>query len=204
MGWNDTSLSRLYGVNPVLPEILLAASQQTNIPIQISEGMRDRARQEQMVAQGKSQTMNSRHLHGNALDVHIVGPDGQPNWDFEAYRPLADAAKQIAAQRGLGDFVWGGDWKSLKDGVHFELRGSPYTAGNTSQAAPASPLSYGSKGPAQGATMDLAALYGGMGPLALGTPLAPQAQPQQAPDMRQKRKDAEEERRIALADLSRY
>jgi hypothetical protein len=90
---------------------------------QITEGMRDAERQAQMVAEGKSQTQNSRHLVGNAVDIALMGPDGQPNWNFEDYRPIAETAKSVAAELGIPDFVWGGDWESLRDGVHFQVGG---------------------------------------------------------------------------------
>jgi peptidoglycan L-alanyl-D-glutamate endopeptidase CwlK len=122
-----TSLERLSGVDPRLAEVLALARQRTGINFQIGEGMRSQAEQEQHVASGASQTRNSYHLHGNAVDVQILNEDGSVNWDFEAYRPLADAAKEIAGELGYDDLVWGGDWESLRDGVHFQM-GSSFDA----------------------------------------------------------------------------
>lgn len=110
-------------VNPTLAELLRRVEAEHPDMFEISEGMRDPERQAQMVAQGKSQTQNSRHLTGNAVDIHMLGADGNPNWDFEAYRPIADTAKRIAGEMGIPDFVWGGDWKTLRDGVHFQVGG---------------------------------------------------------------------------------
>lgn len=117
----DWMRGRHEGVDPRLIEILSAVREETGIPFFITEGMRDRARQAEMVRTGKSQTMNSRHLHGNALDIAIPGEGGAINWDFEAYRPIAEAAKRKAMELGYDGFVWGGDWNTLKDGVHFQL-----------------------------------------------------------------------------------
>ena len=128
--FNERSTERIQGVDPRLIEVLQLARQRTGIPFEISEGLRDAERQRQLVAEGKSQTMNSRHLHGNAVDVHIPDGKGGVNWDFEAYRPLAEAAKQAAQELGYTDLVWGGDWKTLKDGVHFQIGGS---GGGTAQ-----------------------------------------------------------------------
>lgn len=122
--FGQQSQKRLSGVDPRLVEVLNLTRQRTGIPFEVTEGMRDADRQKQLVAAGKSQTMNSRHLHGNATDIHIKNPDGSVNWDFEAYRPIADEAKKVAAELGYNDFVWGGDWKSLKDGVHFQIGGN--------------------------------------------------------------------------------
>jgi len=124
---------KLHGVDPRINEVLSLASQRTGINIGVSEGLRTSDRQAQMVAQGKSQTMNSKHLHGGAADYHIIGEDGKANWDFEAYRPLADEAKKVAAELGYEGFEWGGDWKTLKDGVHFQFKdGGAAPSGGTS------------------------------------------------------------------------
>lgn len=125
--FSEQSLSKLSGVNPLLAEILKETERRAlerGIKLEVSEGLRDPARQAELVSAGKSQTLNSRHLTGNAIDVHIRNPDGSPNWDFEAYRPVADIAKQVAADMGVPDLTWGGDWKTLKDGVHFQLGGT--------------------------------------------------------------------------------
>ncbi len=98
-------------------------AKEQGIDFKVSETARDPQRQAELVAAGKSQTMNSKHLTGNAADIYVVGPDGQPNWDFAAYQPVADIAKEVAAELGYDDFVWGGDWNTLKDGVHFQLGG---------------------------------------------------------------------------------
>ena len=138
--FNETSMRRMGGVDPRLAEILTITRQRSGVPFEVSEGLRSKDRQAEMVAQGKSQTYNSRHLTGNALDIYIVGPDGQPVWDFDAYRPIADTAKQVAGELGYDGFVWGGDWNTLKDGVHFQLGGAPHASTATS-AATASPAS---------------------------------------------------------------
>lgn len=125
------SLGRLEGVNPALRNLMMEVERRANergYNLQVSEGLRDTERQKELVAEGASQTMNSRHLKGNAIDVHLLNPDGSANWDFEAYEPIADIAKEVAAEQGVDNFVWGGDWKSLKDGVHFAIADSDYVA----------------------------------------------------------------------------
>jgi len=132
------SIGRMQGVNPALRDLMMEVERRANeqgYNLQVSEGLRDPRRQEQLVSEGKSQTTNSRHLTGNAIDVHLLNPDGSANWDFEAYAPIADIAKEVAAERGLENFVWGGDWQSLKDGVHFELNDANYTPSPEQQRA---------------------------------------------------------------------
>lgn len=121
--FNAASKARLAQVDPRLAELMTRVEAQHPNAFQITEGMRDAERQAQMVAEGKSQTQNSKHLVGNAVDIALMGPDGQPNWNFEDYKPIAETAKSVAAELGIPDFVWGGDWKSLRDGVHFQVGG---------------------------------------------------------------------------------
>ncbi|MBR8317288.1 M15 family metallopeptidase [Burkholderia dolosa] len=72
-----------------------------------------------MVAEGKSQTMNSRHLSGDAIDV-VAYVDGAIPWEWRYYEQIATAFKRASAESGI-PIMWGGNWKTLKDGVHFEL-----------------------------------------------------------------------------------
>lgn len=208
IAFNERSEELLAGVNPMLAQLMRNVEAQMPDAFEITEGIRNAERQAELVAAGKSQTMNSKHLTGNAVDIHVVGPDGQPNWDFEAYRPIADAAKAEAAALGIPDFVWGGDWKTLKDGVHFQIGGP---SGSTPAGAGGQGLSFGEAvGDAAPLTNPMAqgllGLYGGMGPLAMGMPTG---QPQtyaakRQEEARQDRRSSETDRRIALADLMRF
>jgi peptidoglycan L-alanyl-D-glutamate endopeptidase CwlK len=63
--------------------------------------------------------MNSRHLTGHAVDlVAYVG--SEVRWDWPLYHKIADAMKRAANSLGV-PIVWGGDWRTFKDGPHFEL-----------------------------------------------------------------------------------
>jgi peptidoglycan L-alanyl-D-glutamate endopeptidase CwlK len=48
-----------------------------------------------------------------AFDVVFKGSDGKVTWTWSHYARLATILKAL----GL---AWGGDWKSVKDGAHFE------------------------------------------------------------------------------------
>jgi peptidoglycan L-alanyl-D-glutamate endopeptidase CwlK len=93
----------------------------------VIEGLRTEERQRQLVAQGASRTMNSRHLTGHAADLLPIGPNGRAAFDWPLYHRLAPAVKAAAEAEGV-KIVWGGDWKSFKDGPHFELDRSVYPA----------------------------------------------------------------------------
>ena len=134
VAFSPQSEKRLKGVNPTLVDLMKEVekrAQERGLDLEVTEGVRDLERQEELLEEGKSQTLASKHLVGNALDVHLRGPDGSAIWDFEAYQPVAEIAKEVAAEKGIDNLVWGGDWKTLKDGVHFEL-----DAGSSEDATP--------------------------------------------------------------------
>jgi peptidoglycan L-alanyl-D-glutamate endopeptidase CwlK len=111
--------TNLKGVHPDLVKVVRRAAQITKTPFTVIEGMRTKARQEQLVKAGASRTMNSRHLTGHAVDLAaLVG--GRIRWDWPLYASLADAMKTAAKELGIA-IVWGGDWPRFRDGPHFEL-----------------------------------------------------------------------------------
>ena len=119
MQLSERSHQRLQGVHPDLQRIVLLAATLTDTDFIITEGLRTVERQRQLVAKGASQTMNSRHITGHAVDLAAT-LDGEVRWDWPLYHRLATAMKEAARQLGIR-MVWGGDWRSFKDGPHFEL-----------------------------------------------------------------------------------
>lgn len=120
------SLERLSGVHPHLVDVVKRAIEITECDFTVLEGVRSKARQQQLVAAGASQTMNSRHLTGHAVDLGAyVG--GSVRWDWPLYFKIADAMKKAAAELGV-PLEWGGDWKKFKDGPHFQLPHKGYPA----------------------------------------------------------------------------
>ena len=115
---SQRSLSKLVGVHPKLVEVVKLAITKSPLDFSISEGLRTVERQKELVAQKKSQTMKSRHLVGEAVDICIL-LDGKANWDFDNYRIVADVFKDCAAELEI-KITWGGDWKML-DGPHFQI-----------------------------------------------------------------------------------
>lgn len=118
-------VSRLTGVDPDLIAVMVAAAKVFALTnpgrfVRFTEGLRSRQRQLELVADKKSQTVNSRHLVGKALDVAIIEADGRALWDFGDYRSLYLIAEDIAEEMGVF-IVWGGHWSSFPDGCHFEV-----------------------------------------------------------------------------------
>lgn len=139
MSLNERSLTRLQGVDPQLVALMQRAAAMSHLPIQITEGMRDRDRQAKLVAEGKSQTMNSRHLTGHAVDFHVLNDDGTANWDFPRYQEVYERAILPAAQELGVNIEWGGNWKTLKDGPHIQLAEASMTQDDNQQSAARNP-----------------------------------------------------------------
>lgn len=116
---DSRSLKRLEGVHPDLVNVVtLAAEYSPNVFI-VTEGLRSLERQKQLVAAGASQTLRSRHLTGHAVDLAVkVGKEVR--WDWPLYNALAVVMKDCADQLDT-PLEWGGDWKTFKDGPHFQL-----------------------------------------------------------------------------------
>jgi len=116
---NTRSLNALKGVHPDLVRVVKRAAELSPTPFIVTEGLRSLARQKELVAKGASKTMRSRHLTGHAIDfVPVVG--GKITWKWPAFKPVADAFKQAAQELKVA-IVWGGDWRTFKDGPHIEL-----------------------------------------------------------------------------------
>ena len=124
--FSERSETNLKGVNSDLVKVARLALELSPIDFGITEGLRSRERQKQMVAAGASQTMKSRHLTGHAVDV-VAYVDGKVSWDWGPYEQIAKAFKLAGSQLGI-KIEWGGDWKTLKDGPHFQLTVRDYPA----------------------------------------------------------------------------
>ena len=121
---NKKSIDRLSGVHPDLVAVIKLAIELSDIDFQVIEGVRSKARQEQLVKAGASKAMNSRHLTGHAVDLAALVNDSV-RWDWPLYFKIADAMKQAATQLKIL-IEWGGDWRTFKDGPHFELSRKVY------------------------------------------------------------------------------
>ena len=72
-----------------------------------------------LYAEGASRTLNSRHLTGHAVDI-VLYVDGKVTWDFDKYKEVADHIQVVAILNEV-PLIWGGDWRGLRDGPHYEL-----------------------------------------------------------------------------------
>ena len=121
---DQRSETRLKGVHPDLVRVVRRAAEITGTDFIVTEGLRTKERQIQLLASGASQTMRSRHLTGHAVDLAAkVG--NEVRWDWPLYHKLASAMKRAAHEVGV-QIEWGGDWTKFKDGPHFQLPWGKY------------------------------------------------------------------------------
>jgi len=112
----DPTLGHLEQLEPYTQRAaywLVWAAREAGLPLIITSSRRSAAEQAALVASGRSKTLQSRHLTGQAFDVDIyrMNRDSVPMWVWEAIGPYAES--------NLG-LVWGGRWKSFRDLGHFE------------------------------------------------------------------------------------
>ncbi|MBL5950224.1 M15 family metallopeptidase [Enterobacter asburiae] len=117
---SEKSEMKLKGLHPDLVSVIKKACQLNRIQFIIIEGLRTPDRQRYLVQAGKSQTLNSRHLTGHAVDIAPLISNTIPWQDWLAFTQVADTMKQAASELSI-PIEWGGDWKYFKDGPHFEL-----------------------------------------------------------------------------------
>jgi peptidoglycan L-alanyl-D-glutamate endopeptidase CwlK len=134
------SLSRLEGVHPDLVRVVKTAALLSDLDFTVLEGLRTVERQKQLVAQGASRTMNSRHITGHAVDLGaLVG--GEVRWDWGLYLKLGEVMQAASLAEKI-PIRWGGTWKllsaiegpitskilsrSFPDGPHFEIDPKKY------------------------------------------------------------------------------
>jgi len=116
---DDRSIAKLEGVHADLVRVVVRAAELSEIDFIVTEGVRTMKRQRELVAAGASRTLRSRHLTGHAIDFAPV-VNGEVTWKWPPFLVIAQAFKRAARELGVA-IVWGGDWRTFKDGPHIEL-----------------------------------------------------------------------------------
>jgi peptidoglycan L-alanyl-D-glutamate endopeptidase CwlK len=121
----SSSEQKLVGVHPDLVRVIRRAALASTIGFRVIEGVRTLARQKQLKAAGASRTLNSRHLKAGPSQVsHAVDVvpmlNGKISWDWPLYHKLAPIIK-AAARAEKVPLEWGGDWRTFRDGPHWQL-----------------------------------------------------------------------------------
>lgn len=123
--FSSCSENNLTGVKPALVSVIRRALELTPVDFAVIEGLRTLERQKQLVAQGASKTMNSRHLTGDAVDIMPVGADWNKATDW---LPVLNVIKQAADEQGVRlrfGYTWtqspGDTPAKFLDAPHIEL-----------------------------------------------------------------------------------
>lgn len=116
---SQRSKDRLKGVHPDLVKVVEHAIEITTVDFAVLEGLRTPERQKVLKDAGASQTLNSRHITGHAVDLGAF-VDGKVRWDWPLYYKIASAMKEAAKELNV-KIVCGADWTRFPDGPHFEL-----------------------------------------------------------------------------------
>lgn len=129
---SSASEEKLKGVHPDLVRVVKKAALLCDQPFVVFEGVRTVERQRSLIAKGFSKLKNpfrSRHvptkdpkygLVSHAVDLVPLNAAGQPVWDWKIIPPIARAMKAAASSEHVS-IEWGGDWKTFKDGPHYQL-----------------------------------------------------------------------------------
>jgi peptidoglycan L-alanyl-D-glutamate endopeptidase CwlK len=102
------SHDRLFGVDPRLVAVVNSAIGITKVDFGVTEGLRTRETQEAYVKAGKSQTMDSKHLTGHAVDL-VAFVNGAVSWELNLYDDIAEAMRIAAKEHDL-PLRWGAAW----------------------------------------------------------------------------------------------
>lgn len=127
---STASENTMQGVHADLVKVVRRAIELSSVDFKVIEGKRTMARQKELFAKGATQTMNSRHLTGHAVDLLPLPVDWNNRKPFE----LVSQAMFAAAKELNIKIRWGGDWnengksadEKFYDGPHFELRRAEY------------------------------------------------------------------------------
>jgi peptidoglycan L-alanyl-D-glutamate endopeptidase CwlK len=129
------SISNLVGVHPDMVAVIERAIQITPIDFGVSEGVRTVERQKQLVAEGKSTTMNSKHIpvhfngaegafivkgeYGAAVDLFVL-VDGKVTWEHKHFRKVIQAVFTAAIELDV-QIEAGALWRDFLDSPHIQL-----------------------------------------------------------------------------------
>ena len=119
---------KLANLHPDLVRVVRKA-RELGANFRIGDTTRSLAQQRKNMATGVSRTLKSRHLPSKdglarAVDLLCL-VEGKITWSWPPYYVLARVVKEAAKQCKV-PVEWGGDWKSFKDGPHFQLPWKSY------------------------------------------------------------------------------
>jgi len=105
---SDHSKRKLVGVNKDLIHVVIDAIKTTKQDFRVLEGCRTKERQKELVRLGASQTLNSKHISGDAVDLG-AWLDGSVSWHWPLYIEIAEAMRKSAINNNVV-LTWGACW----------------------------------------------------------------------------------------------
>lgn len=133
--WGKSSLAAIQTAHPLLIELCARVIRRRDLPhdLRCLVGHRDQAGQEAAFKAGASKLRWPKSKHNSVPSLAVdLAPlaGGGVSWDWAHYHAVAPVIKDEWAKMraegivppGVG-LVWGGDWKSFRDGPHWELSG---------------------------------------------------------------------------------
>jgi peptidoglycan L-alanyl-D-glutamate endopeptidase CwlK len=136
MGFKLTpkDLELIADLHPSIRAVILETAHRSPFRFRVIEGRRTLTRQKKLLASGASTTLNSRHLTGHAIDIvpyfdsdEDGDIDGDDLYAWPLYYRLAPIVKAVAKEYGIA-LEWGGDWRTFKDGPHWQLAWAKHPA----------------------------------------------------------------------------
>lgn len=106
------SKRRLSTVHPVLQRLCEEALPLSEYDFGITEGLRTGTKQRLLYEQGKTKTLSSMHLIGQAVDL-VAYEDGQVSWRLGCYDQIARAFQWVLHKNEWEEdfrIRWGGAW----------------------------------------------------------------------------------------------
>lgn len=124
------SLRLLGDAHPDFVRVIRRAALISDIDFTVLEVLRSADRQRVLFAKGATKTMKSRHLPHPVDGKSRAGDiapliNGVVSWDWPLYHRLAKIIKEAARLENV-PIEWGGDWRTFKDGPHWQLPWSSY------------------------------------------------------------------------------
>ena len=104
----EKSLKELEGVNVYLINVVKRAIEISDQDFAVHDGIRTQKEQEALVAAGASQTLDSKHLIGHAVDL-VPYINGKLRWEWEPIYKIAKAVRQAASEQQV-KITWGAAW----------------------------------------------------------------------------------------------
>ena len=106
--FGEKSLNELHGVDERLQAVAHLAIELSGQDFAVHDGLRTREEQEQLLIAGASQTLDSKHLTGHAIDVVPV-VNGKLRLEWEPIYVVAKAIREAAKQLDV-KLRWGCAW----------------------------------------------------------------------------------------------